>query len=661
MRIEDLRPAITYIKLFIFWMCVVLDFLVLLMLIGGVPEITIVALGLILLILFTMSAAIHISDYLDYMGFLAPKLKIKREPRKIYGFFTSLAVGIGSTIGTSTFVALPLAMGHYGAATIIGLAIGGLTSTLLAVGYSRMFRTLEHDEEEIPVGGPAFVKSAFGSGALYFTARFNLWVANTALSAFNLLMFYNFVLKTLFPMLNGKVLPEWTSSAVVIALILIFTVWFMFSLLYREKYSRGFMWFQVALVIVLLLILIRHTFTVYLVRRENITLTYELLKVKDRPWEIFFATAYTYLLIFGFQEIQSISNEMKDEIGFPLLSRLSGKFRNIKKSTFAGYAMVFTVLISLAFFVFYSIAVSGLNIGEERIPMISVAMNLLGTREAGLLSVAFMSAILTTFVPAYIAASKHLEMLIADAKLPRKISGFSWLFTFIAALILATSDADFLIKTTDFAVLISMALIALSEINISKWSGKISRIRPVAVSAVFLMVAFSFYFFDVKIVNYGIAYIFIAWFLFTLIQQGSRFVKLFLLMTAAVTYKLLGPALTAVPDIRHRLLSRYTGFLLVVIASFTLSLVYDYFQRRGIKRELQILRRAWKLVNDTVRRGWRSISRSYWRGRVLSSKYQLMDLAIKLESIREANPELYRRLSTLINTELQEIEKSVAS
>lgn len=660
MRLEDLRPAITYIKLFIFWMCVVLDFLVLLMLIGGAPEITVVALGLVLLILFTMSAAIHISDYLDYMGFLAPKLKVRRGPRKIYGFFTSLAVGIGSTIGTSTFVALPLAMGHYGAATIIGLAIGGLTSILLAVGYSRMFRSLEHDEE-VPVGGPAFVKSAFGSGALYFTARFNLWVANTALSAFNLLMFYNFVLKTLFPMLNNTSLPEWTSSAIVIALILTFTVWFMFSLLYREKYSRGFMWFQVALVTALLVILFRHTLTVYLVRRENITLTYEFLKVKDRPWEIFFATAYTYLLIFGFQEIQSISNEMKDEIGFPLLSRVSRRFRNVKKSTFAGYAMGLTVLISLAFFIFYCVAVSGLSIGDEGIPMISVAMSLLGKREAGLLSIAFMSAILTTFVPAYIAASKHLEMLIADAKLPRKISGFSWLFTFIAALILATSDADFLIKTTDFAVLISMALIALSEINISKWAGKISQVRPITVSAIFLVVAFSFYFFDVKIVNYGIAYIFIAWFLFTLIQQGSRFVKLFLVMTAGVTYKLLGPALTAIPDIRHRLLSRYTSFLLVVIASLTLSLIYDYFQRREIKRELQLLRTAWGMIVNSFRKGWRSISRSYWKGRVLSSKYQLMDLAIKLESIRETNPELYRRLSTLINTELEEIEKSVSS
>jgi len=602
------------------------------------------------------------ADYLEYIGLigLRPRLKPIAEPRKVYGFFASIAVGIGSTIGTSTFVAIPVAVHRYGFATVLGLALDALASALLAVGYSRMFHLVEAGEEGVPVGGPAFVKSAFGNGALYFTARFNLWIANTALSAFNILMFYSFTLHTLPLVLDELNLGRY-STLLVSTLLLSFTLWFIFSLLYRERYSRGFMWFQVALVSLLLLVLFKHAAALIHMRAEQLSLSSGLNEVRAEPWNILFAAAYTYLLMFGFQEIQSISNEMRDEIDIPLASRLSNRFTGVKKSSFAGYAMGATVMVSSAFFMLYAVSVLGLSFNPEGVPAITIALEAMGAREASLMSIAFTSSILTTFVPAYIAASKHLEMLIEDTKLPRRIRKFSWLFTLIAVGMLATSNADFLIKTTDFSVLISMALIALSEVNLSAWLGKRSAAKPIAVSVMFLIVAFSFYLLDIKIVNYGIAYIFIAWFLFTLIKQGNYFVKLFLVATAAITYFLLAPALASGPGITSRLLARLTGFLIIIMGVFTVSIAYDHLKRIDVNQSLKLAKGAAAKALGAMLSKWSRLIRKYRRSRLISSRYKLIDLAIKLESIKEANPELYKRLSTILDSELREIEEQAGA
>ncbi len=185
------------------------------------------------------------------------------------------------------------------------------------------------------------------------------------------------------------------------------------------------MWFQVVLVSLLLTILFKHAISLAYMRAGCLSLSGSILELKREPWSILFAAAYTYLLMFGFQEIQSISNEMREEIEIPLVSRMSKRLKGVKKSVFAGYAMGATVLVSAAFFMLYAPGVTGVSFKPEGVSAITIALEAIGAREASLVSLAFMSAILTTFVPAYITASKQLEKLIEDTKLPRGIKGGS--------------------------------------------------------------------------------------------------------------------------------------------------------------------------------------------------------------------------------------------
>ena len=110
-------------------------------------------------------------------GRLARRFEMKGgavTPEPIYGFLSLLVAGIGSTMGISMLTVLPYAIRSSSlASTLAAIALSGGISLLLAQAYGTMGRLLS-DRGERSVGGPAFVKSAYGPGAAYFLSRLSM-------------------------------------------------------------------------------------------------------------------------------------------------------------------------------------------------------------------------------------------------------------------------------------------------------------------------------------------------------------------------------------------------------------------------------------------------------------------------------------------------------
>jgi len=121
-----------------------------------------------LALIFGIGTAVLFREILS--GFIPKKTfaEVSREEEPIYGFFELLVAGLGSTMGASMLTVLPYAIENFSAsATLWATVLSGIVSFMLAVGYGKMYKeSLERGK--VVVGGPAFVREAFGKGAAYF-------------------------------------------------------------------------------------------------------------------------------------------------------------------------------------------------------------------------------------------------------------------------------------------------------------------------------------------------------------------------------------------------------------------------------------------------------------------------------------------------------------
>jgi hypothetical protein len=124
-------------------------------------------------------------------------------------------------------------------------------------------------------------------------------------------------------------------------------------------------------------------------------------------------------------------------------------------------ASIINILYGLAVF---SIHPSFAALNQSSIPALYISNLAIGPGQELLTAIVFLLATITTFVPAFLAASRHLEALAIDGFIPRSISRLSYVFTLGAILILALGNQNFLIDITDFLVLISLGIISLSAI-----------------------------------------------------------------------------------------------------------------------------------------------------------------------------------------------------
>lgn len=475
--------------------------------------------------------------------------KFRRRPRSVqrrpvYGFITVLAVGIGSTLGSPLFVLIPLNVVQYEFVSLGSLVLAAVLSVLMAKVYADMY--VESERKGLPmVGGPSFTRLAAGTKSIrYFFSRVSMWIANTALAAYSKLVFVIFDIEILPGILAGYGVNGLAAQVVVYLIAIVFVGWSVLNAVFEERILKSVGYLQIVLTSVMIVILVYHSLVLGAVGAWNLS---GITRYTSGNWlsALVINTGYLYLLFFGFQEIQALERDVHAETAIPIISRIKKGF-TMKKSQYLGIAMVLSVLIAAAINILYALAVYSVHpslaaLSASQIPALYLAKNFLGPTQELLIAVAFLLATITTFVPAFVAASRHLGALGEDGYIPQSISNVSWVFTLVAIAILALGNADFLVEITDFLVLLSLGVITLSAIWLRGRSATLrGSFLPLLVGGSCFVAGAAIYFIDPRVAIFGIVSVAFTYLVFDVSELGVMGTNLFLMVFDLVCVALVG-------------------------------------------------------------------------------------------------------------------------
>ena len=459
--------------------------------------------------------------------------------RPVYGLGTMLAVGIGATLGSPLFILIPENILQYEVVSVASLVLATVLSVAMAKVYTDMYRASK-DLGLAGVGGPSFTKVAVGTRSVrYFVSRLSMWVSNTALAAYTKIVFLIFVLDPNYlpAILSAYGLSPSMSDLTTYVVAGAFIAWTILNILFEQKYLRLLGVVQVVMTAALLLILLYHSVVLGGTGSWNLSGLFSTGLGSGWASALVINTGYLYLLFFGFQEIQSLERDAVEESSVPVVSWIKKGFK-VGRTTYFGIAMVLSVVIASALNIFYGLAVysahslpgaSGLQ--TSAIPALYLAGNLLGPGQELLVAVAFLIATVTTFVPAFLAAARHLTALGEDGYMPKSLANLSWAFTLVAVLLLAIGNQDFLVNITDFMVLISLGIISLSALWLRKRSSemkKVGRVLPLTVGLSCFLFGGAVYFLNPSVVVFGTVAVVFAYLIFDVIELGTLGAQLFL-------------------------------------------------------------------------------------------------------------------------------------
>ena len=461
----------------------------------------------------------------------APELVGRRRP--VYGLGTMLAVGIGATLGSPLFILIPENIEQYEVVSVASLIMATVLSVAMAKVYSDMYRASKELGLE-GVGGPSFTKVAVGTRSVrYFVSRLSMWVSNTALAAYTKIVFLIFVLDPNYlpAILRAFGMSPLLSEVTIYSVAGAFVAWTILNILFEQRYLRLLGVIQVVLTVALVAILLYHSSVLGALGRWNLAGLLDTSLGSGWVSDLIINTGYLYLLFFGFQEIQSLERDAVESSAVPLLSWFK-KGLTIRRTTYFGVAMVLSVVVASAVNIFYGLAVYGSRIPLQgsAIPALYLA-GTLGASQELLIAVAFLIATVTTFVPAFLAAARHLSALGEDGYMPRSLANLSWLFTLVAILLLAIGNQDFLVNVTDFMVLISLGIISLSAIWLRKRSAGMrnaGRGLPFVVGISCFVFGGAVYFANPSVVVFGSLAVIFAYLIFDIIELGTLGAQLFL-------------------------------------------------------------------------------------------------------------------------------------
>ena len=159
---------------------------------------------------------------------------------------------------------------------------------------------------------------------------------------------------------------------------------------------------------------------------------------------------------------------------------------------------------------------------QAPIPALYLA-SVLGPDQELLVGVAFLIATVTTFVPAFLAATRHLAALGEDGYMPRSLAGLSWLFTLVSIFLLAVSNENFLVEITDFMVLASLGVITLSAVWLRRAKGSPygkADVLPIVVGASCFVAGGAVYLISSSVVVFGTLAILFAYLAFDILELG---------------------------------------------------------------------------------------------------------------------------------------------
>lgn len=398
----------------------------------------------------------------------------KIVPKKVYGFGTVLAIGIGATMGSPLFILIPLNVVQYSVLSTLSLFFAGMLTFLVAKLYSDM-NEIATKSGKNPIGGPSFVSIAVGSRSVrYFLTRVSNWLANITLAAYSALLFILFDLEVLPKIMTNAGFTLFESQSTVYAVDALFAVWFLLNTVFERRFLRLIGYVQIFLTLAMILIIAYQSYLFGSTSSWDLSgfLSPYLSDLSSWPVALLVNTAYLFLLFFGFQEIQSLYNDSVEESSVPILSNLKKGYKMNKISYFRA-TMLWSVIIALIINIFYAISIYSLHpdlatLSSSAIPGIYLAGKYLGSTQQLITASVFLIATFTTFVPTFMAASRHLSSLAEDGYMPHSLGRLSWLFTLVSIAVLAVGGQDFLVNITDFMMLISLGLIALAAVWMRK-------------------------------------------------------------------------------------------------------------------------------------------------------------------------------------------------
>ena len=488
--------------------------------------------------------------------------------RPVYGLGTMLAVGIGATLGSPLFILIPENIVQYEVVSVASLILATILSVAMAKVYSDMYRASK-ELGLAGVGGPSFTKVAVGTRSVrYFVSRLSMWVSNTALAAYTKIVFLIFVLDPHYlpAILSAYGMSPLMSDVTVYVVAGAFIGWTVLNILFEQRYLRLLGLIQIVMTAALLLILLYHSVLLGSTGSWNLSGIFSTTLGSGWLPALIINTGYLYLLFFGFQEIQSLERDAVEESSVPVISWVKKDFK-VGRTTYFGVAMVLSVVVASALNIFYGLAVysthtlpGAAGLQTSAIPALYLAGNLLGPGQELLVAIAFLIATVTTFVPAFLAAARHLTALGEDGYMPRSLANLSWAFTLVAILLLAIGNQDFLVNITDFMVLISLGIISLSALWLrrrSSASNKGGRTLPLAVGFSCFLFGGAVYFLNPSVVVFGTVAVIFAYLIFDVIELGTLGAQLFLSVLGFVS-------LLALSAFGHTL---YTGGVLRFITT----------------------------------------------------------------------------------------------
>jgi hypothetical protein len=460
--------------------------------------------------------------------------RMQRAP-PIYGFGTVLAVGVGATLGSPLFILIPQNIVQYEFVSLGSLLIAAVLSVTMAKVYSDMYAESRRRGLEA-VGGPSFTRVAVGVKSVrYFVSRVSMWVANTALAAYSQIVFLIFDFTYLPGILSGFGVAGRTQAAIPYAIAISLIGWTIVDSLFEQRLLRLTGVLQVALTSVFVVILLDQSAMLGSTGSWNLGGLLRYTEGGRWPVALVINTGYLYLLFFGFQEIQALERDARETSPIPIVSWIKRGYR-LSKTRYLGVAMVLTVLITAAINVFYGLAVFAAHpsqsaVVQAQIPAIYLARTFLGPLQELLVGVAFLIATVTTFVPAFLAATRHLRALGEDGYMPPSVASLSWAFTLVSVFLLAVGNQSFLIEITDFMVLMSLGIITLSGVWFRRLRGAPfgrSDILPTFVGASCFVAGGAVYLISSSVVVFGTLAILFAYLAFDILEMGQLGVQLFL-------------------------------------------------------------------------------------------------------------------------------------
>jgi len=462
-----------------------------------------------------------------------------------YGFGSMVAVGLGATLGSPLFILIPLNIVQYEFVSLGSLLLATVLSVLMAKVYADMYTESIANGLDA-VGGPSFTKAATGTRSVrYFVSRLSMWIANTALAAYSKIVFVVFDFELMPGILNAFGIYGLLNEFIVWLIAGVFIAWTILNALFERRFLKSIGFLQIILTSVMMVILVYQIGFFGHEGSWNLTGIGHFTGGGNWVAALVINTGYLYLLFFGFQEIQALERDAKETSSIPVISWIKKGYR-MDKSQYLGLAMIASVVIAATVNIMYGLSVFSLHpdltqLTNAQIPALFISGNFSPIQEL-LTAIAFLIATITTFVPAFLAASRHLSALSEDGFMPQSVAGLSWVFTIVTIFILAVGNENFLINITDFLVLISLGIISFSAIWLRRRGFSTvgsSEILPLVVGVSCFVAGAAIYFVSESVAIFGAVSIAIAYLIYDIYELGSLGSQLFLGVFDAIAYVLL--------------------------------------------------------------------------------------------------------------------------